>query len=160
MIWTEWLFIAIVLALTALVAWLVSKNPERYITKIYTNPLAVYGVGTTAIIAFAWFAGEHTFLEKAAFAGGSFLAIKFLGVAADFATMFKPKPAVMVTRLDINMIVMVVYSLAILAGLLNFVGVKEFADAAVESLVGAFVAALLIVGEIYQNKERGQRDSV
>ena len=68
--------------------------------------------------------------------------------------MFKPKPAAMVTRLDLNMVVMLLYSLAILVGLLTFVGVKEFAEASVEALVGAVVAGLLTVGEIYMSKDR------
>lgn len=154
MIWTQWVFIGLALAIVGLVGFVVCRNPQRFITKIYTNPLVVYFMLAAAVIVFAWFAGNHTFLEKAAFGLGSLLAIKYLGIAANFAEMFNPKRGEMVTRLDLNMVLMVLYSLAILAGLMSFIGIAQFADAAVESLAGAFGAAGLIVGEIYMNKER------
>ena len=152
--WTQWLFIGIVKLLVIAFAVAIWRNPQRFVTKIYTNPLVVFGLGAIAMITFGWFAGEHTALEKAAFGGGSLLSIRYFTIAAGFADMFKPKPSVMVTRLDINMVIMVLYSLAILVGLLSFVGVQQFADAAVEALVGAVVAGLLTVGEIYMTKDR------
>ena len=156
--WTQWAFIAAVIAAVAGIGAVVWLNPDKYITKIYTNPLVLYGIGTGVMVVYAWFAGDHTFLEKAAFAGGTFLAVKYLGVAADFAGMFEPKPSAFITRLDVNMVVMVSYAFIILAGLLNFIGVKEFADAAVEAITGAIVAGVLVVGEIYMNKERANGD--
>ena len=38
MIWTQWLFIGIVLAVAGLVGLVVSRNPERFISRIYTKP--------------------------------------------------------------------------------------------------------------------------
>ena len=103
---------------------------------------------------FAWFAGEHTALEKAAFGLGSLLSVRYLALGAGFAEMFDPKPGVMVTRLDVNMLVSVFAALAILAGMLNFIGVAEFADAAVEAVAGAIGAGFLTVIDVYRNKDR------
>ena len=154
MIWTQWLFIAIVLAIVVLVGIVVYRNPERFISKIYTNPLVVILIGALAVIVFAWFAGEHTALEKAAFGLGSLLAVRYLALAAGFAEMFSPKPGAVVTRLDVNMLVSVLAALAILAGMLNFIGVAEFADAAIESIAGAIGAGFLTVIDVYRNKDR------
>ena len=155
MIWTQWLFIAVVLVAGAALAGLVYKNPGRYIGKVYTNPLILIMLGAGAVIVFAWFAGQHTALEKAAFGLGSFLAVRYFAIAMDFAEMFNPKPGVVVTRLDVNMIVTFLSAFAILAGLLNFVGVQKFADSAVEALVAAVGAGMLSVIEVYKNKDRG-----
>ena len=53
------------------------------------------------------------------------------------------------------MIVTFLSAFAILAGLLNFVGVQKFADSAVEALVAAVGAGMLSVIEVYKNKDRG-----
>ena len=154
MIWTQWLFIVLVLAFAVLVGLVVYRNPDRFISKIYTNPIVVILIGALAVIVFAWFAGEHTALEKAAFGLGSLLAVRYLALAAGFAEMFDPKPGVMVTRLDLNMLIAVFAALAILAGMLNFIGVTQFADAAVEAIAGAIGAGFLTVIDVYRNKDR------
>ena len=154
MIWTQWTFIAIVVVLVALAALVVARNPERYITKIYTNPLAAILLGTVAVIVFAWFAGQHTALEKAAFGLGTLLATRLFIVAMTFAELFSPMPNVRITRLDVNMIGTVLCIFAILAGMLTFIGVQQFADAAVESIAGAVGAGLLSVIGVYMEKDR------
>ena len=154
MIWTEWLFIGVALAVVGLIGIVVYRNPQRYISKIYTNPIVVILIGAVMVITFAWFAGEHTALEKAAFGLGSLLAVRYLALAAGFAEMFSPKTGAVVTRLDVNMLVSVLAAIAILVGMLNFIGVTEFADAAIESIAGAVGAGFLTVIDVYRNKDR------
>ena len=154
MIWTQWLFIGLVLAVAGLVGFVVYRFQEPATTGIYTNPIVVILIGALAVIVFAWFAGEHTALEKAAFGLGSLLAVRYLALAAGFAEMFNPKSGAVVTRLDVNMLVSVLAALAILAGMLNFIGVSEFADAAIESIAGAIGAGFLTVIDVYRNKDR------
>ena len=62
--WTQWLFIAIVALLVIAFAVAVWRDPSQFITRIYTNPLVVFGLGAISMIVFAWFAGEHTALGE------------------------------------------------------------------------------------------------
>ena len=159
-----WALVSIVALGSLFIGYRMLQEPERFFTKIRTNPLMFYLAAMLLSLGLSWFTSTHTIpdghvnpiLEKAAFIFATGVVIRYLGACADFADMFTPNPDnIRATRLDINVAFLLMMTGFVTIGLFGWVGVENFADHAIESVVTAIMVGLFAAADIYRKKDDG-----